>query len=423
MSRNTKKFDNVYIHVGLHKTGTSTIQSCLFSNRKSLESTEGYCYPSINKNHGGTIYTMFSDTPENFITNVKNNLTDPQKISEYKKKLFTLYQDEMSKTTATNLVISGESISLLSKKELTKLRDFFSSYSDNVYAVLWLRSPLEWCRSMSQQYIKQGLATLKEIESNPPVIEYRNIISLLTDVFGKKSLTITSFNDALTHTGGIFGRFCDDINISESFWEKIEPLKLNESASFESLTLISYLNESKPLIKNGYINEDRKPGDNEVFLDITGTSFDINISTKNKVMKAAEKDLEWLLDTYGIDYLSNYSLNNPHNKNTEVSLESFRAISDLIHSLFLSERKSSAYRRAEIHLFGKNYAKAKNILIRSEKRGDIDEHGFRLMSQIEFEIGNYEGALDYINKSLKIASGHKHFKFHRNKILKRLQEK
>jgi len=73
----------IFLHVGLHKTATSSIQKTLFlkENSKLLEDND-YLYPKHWPiNHSIPIFSIFADSPEKFHINIKKGYS----IQEIKK--------------------------------------------------------------------------------------------------------------------------------------------------------------------------------------------------------------------------------------------------------------------------------------------------------------------------------------------------
>lgn len=98
------RFEVAYIHIGLHKTGTSTIQKFLFDHRSSLAEC-GYLYPSINKNHGGDLYSLFSSSPEEFVTNVRLGAVSKTGIEQRNIDIRQRYDKEFSSIGYNNIII------------------------------------------------------------------------------------------------------------------------------------------------------------------------------------------------------------------------------------------------------------------------------------------------------------------------------
>jgi hypothetical protein len=63
-----------YLHIGMPKTGTSSIQDSL-GEVSSLGDWGTYCKVDMSNNQTGTFSTMFLSNPENFYVNVKLGLS------------------------------------------------------------------------------------------------------------------------------------------------------------------------------------------------------------------------------------------------------------------------------------------------------------------------------------------------------------
>jgi hypothetical protein len=73
----------IFLHIGLHKTATTSIQKTLFlkKNSKLLEA-HGYFYPKHwPDNHSIPLYSIFCDFPEKYHINIKKGYS----INEIKK--------------------------------------------------------------------------------------------------------------------------------------------------------------------------------------------------------------------------------------------------------------------------------------------------------------------------------------------------
>jgi hypothetical protein len=61
---------NLILHIGMHKTGSSSIQQILFENREVLLKHDCYYPESILMNHSHSLYTLFSSHAEKYHINV-----------------------------------------------------------------------------------------------------------------------------------------------------------------------------------------------------------------------------------------------------------------------------------------------------------------------------------------------------------------
>ena len=199
-----------YLHLGFHKTATTSFQLSCGNNRKKLLEEEIY-YPKFKFsdrkgncwNHSGNIRRLCKLGGIDNIENKKNKeKIFFSNILEYKKML---RQDK-------NLLLSGEGISCMTRSELEILKKDLLTHGFTIRAFGLVRSPYSFACSAIQQTIKGGkyhrligLGNVfashitKNIENALP--ERCEQIELLLDVLDG-SLELYTFQDALKHSNG-----------------------------------------------------------------------------------------------------------------------------------------------------------------------------------------------------------------------------
>ena len=199
-----------YLHLGFHKTATTSFQLSCGNNRKKLFE-EGIYYPKFKFsdrkgncwNHSGNIRRLCKLGGIDEIENKKNKeKIFFSNILEYKKML---RQDK-------NLLLSGEGISCMTRSELEILKKDLLTHGFTIRAFGLVRSPYSFACSAIQQTIKGGkyhrligLGNVfashitKNIENALP--ERCEQIELLLDVLDG-SLELYTFQDALKHSNG-----------------------------------------------------------------------------------------------------------------------------------------------------------------------------------------------------------------------------
>ena len=72
----------LYLHVGMHKTGTTAIQAAMYASRRQL-ARRGIYYPGFEQNHSVAIGSLFSEEPEKIIQNMRRGRTSREQVAEY----------------------------------------------------------------------------------------------------------------------------------------------------------------------------------------------------------------------------------------------------------------------------------------------------------------------------------------------------
>jgi hypothetical protein len=129
----------VIVHIGQHKTGTTSLQHWLSTNREAL-AADGVCYPNATIGHGVGHHLLkdLALNPEEGSTEVLDDL-----VAEIR---------QASNDSIT--ILSSERLATLHPAAFLQLLDRLSEFDVSVLAVY--RNPLSWCRSMWQEQIKQG---------------------------------------------------------------------------------------------------------------------------------------------------------------------------------------------------------------------------------------------------------------------------
>ena len=244
------------MHVGLHKTASSSFQHTCGINKDLLQSA-GIIYPCFScsranvqsiYNHSIPLYSLFAKNPENYHVNQRWGVSsDIDEVnSSYENQL------EGFLGTSSDIIISGEGISLLSAQSLSALIDKISSYGYEIKATALIRSPYATLCSAIQQRIKTG-SYFNLISLNNSVPNFfavasfgrSKLIENLKSVFGK-SICFHSFENACTHLYGPVGFLLQEFLSQDS--STFEYKKTNESLSNLSVRIQNEFNAINPAI-------------------------------------------------------------------------------------------------------------------------------------------------------------------------------
>ncbi|WP_256759523.1 hypothetical protein [Cohnella sp. WQ 127256] len=308
LTAKNKTIKEVIFHVGLHKTGTSSIQESLYleKNNQLLES-KGILYPrSIAANHSVTFYSLFSEYPERYHMNIKRGLSEAE-IGSANREYVRDLLDELRKRKGDKLVISGEDISKLSTNGLIKLREFIHSVSSrklNIRVVVYVRHPVKWAISAYQERIKNGETgkTAWGVIDKELNGLFQKRIQKFVDVFGPECTSVYSFEQALDHPQGIVGHFLSNLGIKGDTLERLRLIRSNESLSLIAADLISYLNDQVPLTVDGRLNPEHREQDFELLHKVRGPAFDVPTEYKERICAQASCDIRWLSERFAINY-------------------------------------------------------------------------------------------------------------------------
>lgn len=124
----------IYLHIGRHKSGTSTVQYFFTNNREALRK-KGYCYPKFGTN-GKIAHHLFA-------LNLNPKFNPRIDVEKYRRAFLDAVKNE------ENIIISSEAFQNIS--DLNRLVEFFKDF--DLYVICYFREVLEYFISAYAQKI------------------------------------------------------------------------------------------------------------------------------------------------------------------------------------------------------------------------------------------------------------------------------
>ncbi len=198
-----------FIHIGLHKTGTTAIQRFLAANRKALEKT-GYLYPGTKPAHHFLRWLWKQ-------TNAGNNI--PQKTHE-------LFQ-EINGSQSDMVILSSEMFTAGKENNAAKLREVLQDHVKepwNAKIIIYVRRQDHWLESRYNENIKNCYVhtpnelkkcTFKEFLDNYRMyyqLDYYTRLQPWNEVFGKENIIVRPYERGQLH-GDIITDFLHTVGI------------------------------------------------------------------------------------------------------------------------------------------------------------------------------------------------------------------
>lgn len=175
----------LYLHIGLPKTATSSIQGFMSDNRAALK-RKGILYPDTGRKH--TAHHPFagalSERKFDWI-----NALDP-----YLLKVDLL--KEIRDSGCTRVVLSSEAFSHGDRFDLEKVREFFSEWT--VKIVISLRRQDEWLESVVRDNMKTGAERTSSVEDvtihRKASVDFASRIETWASHFGGENIIVNIFD-------------------------------------------------------------------------------------------------------------------------------------------------------------------------------------------------------------------------------------
>ena len=179
---------NIYVHIGLHKTGTTPMQIFLSNNRETLLA-KGVLYPNAGKTK------RFPYAHHNFAWEInKDKRYEPTEHDQWD----SLYKEIDSKKSDVTIVSSECFNENFGAEEIKVLRNKLIRYQTKI--VIYLRRQDIWYQSIYKQWIKSGKSdrSFKEfvdILDKQEKGDYYQLINLWGKYFGKDNIIVKIYKE------------------------------------------------------------------------------------------------------------------------------------------------------------------------------------------------------------------------------------
>lgn len=224
---------NLYLHFGMHKTGSTSIQHYLFDNRTALLK-HGLYYPCEGS------YYFHGERSQSYLAHAVLD-----RHPDYLRHELVLNRDrciaelrrDVVASGCQNILISSEHFSnATTEDEWRKIRDAFSPLADTVQIVIYLRRQDTMAEANWGQCVKLGLetASFDDFCSRTRGRDYLSLLSSMAVVFGQANIIVRPFERQQLHHGDVVADFLKQIGIGH-FPLAVQSAVLNQSLSLPQL--------------------------------------------------------------------------------------------------------------------------------------------------------------------------------------------
>ena len=298
------RFDKAIVHIGLGKTGSTSIQQALLNHAQELDSSCGIFFPTefddpraFGGNHSLFLRSMFAEAPEQLQFNKVLGLDTRERAKAADHKLLGEYQTGFGSSSAKTLLLSAEGIGHFDELSLKNLASWLGALADSIELIACIRHPRHALAAEIQQRVKSG-GQLENLFARPPFYRYSELFSRLEAAFGTAAIRLYDYAipcRADTVVSTFFAKIgAPDVGGVQSL------IRLNNAISHEATYLIDALNRLRPLIQSGELNPLRSAGDLADFVAVPGARFTPPKDVYEALDILAAGELRWLESKYGL---------------------------------------------------------------------------------------------------------------------------
>lgn len=246
----TKK--TLYIHIGQHKTGTSTIQNFFWKNRKQVEAA-GVLYPDVGLSgptHANLALSLPGRRDQVLEEMFKKSASDRNGTyhpysGTAARDLYAELGRQIASTSCPVVFLSSECFMEWIKPDL--IRVLLREYCDcDVKVLLTLRRQDLWIQSVFNQVVKDpGLRFSGALDDMPQMamLDYHHMVQEWSDAFGPGNMIVVPYETAFSFESGVVGLVADIIEMDLSCdYQTPSYQEQNVSLSGKQLSVLHELN-------------------------------------------------------------------------------------------------------------------------------------------------------------------------------------
>lgn len=298
-----KRFKEVFLHIGLGKTGTTAIQHTLLEQVGRLERDFDIHYPvefddprPFGGNHTLYLRSLFQPGAEEKRPNIVAGLGNRKALDKANKSLVEHFQRGFERSSASRLLLSAEGIGHFSIPSLSNLKAWLDQLTDRVTVVVCLRHPRHALAGAIQQRLKTG-SLLDSLYLFPPLYAFEKLFFRLEEFFNREEIIAYDYAEARHSSLGVTGLFLHKIGVQTGSHFSSTDI-VNQSVSHEATLLLDAINRQRPLIIDGELNPMRNRSDTQAFLRIPGRRYIPPIQVYDLLDEYAAPGLAWLEKNY-----------------------------------------------------------------------------------------------------------------------------
>lgn len=214
----------LYLHIGQHKTGTSTIQSFMWRNRERMAQS-GVLYPEIGM--AGPTHADFAlslpgkraEMLESMFSQAASERSSRYQSyqGESSDKLFARLGQRIDDTDCSRILLSSECfMEWISPADIKALTDRHCSCQ--VKVLIFLRSQSEWIQAVFNQVVKDpGLRYGGKLRALPQVdmLDYEQTLRDWAAAFGDSNIIVRPYTASVDGVGGVLNDMFALLDITE----------------------------------------------------------------------------------------------------------------------------------------------------------------------------------------------------------------
>lgn len=245
------------LHIGVEKTGTTSIQKFLALNRDALR-TRSILFP---QSPGVSNHTLLAGYAANDASRddirIANGIESHDDLLLFRERFEAAFTREVEDAACDTVIMSGEHCSsrLVTPEEVGRLHQLLYRVFEAVRVIVYLRRQDEFMVSSYSSAVKSGLEqklALPRLEGEMQRYDFAKILDRWGGVFGRDAMEVRLFGRSAMVNGSSVDDFIRATGLPPDLPYEM-PNEENRSLGSAALEVLRLLNKHIPEIKDGKI--------------------------------------------------------------------------------------------------------------------------------------------------------------------------
>ncbi|MCP5533547.1 MAG: hypothetical protein H7A48_10270 [Akkermansiaceae bacterium] len=299
-----------WLHIGMHKTGTTSLQT----NLKRIGSTDEWEYICVGgKLHMNTpFHAMFATNPFHYHWFDKQGVS-AETLKQRGENLRERLAAAITRSKAGTIIMSAEALPLVDKDGIGRLKEFLAPFFDEIRVIGYVRPPVSFKVSIFQEMVKGGRS---KFELGDIKLNYRRKFEKFDTHFGRENVVLRKFDPSSFADGCTVSDFFATIGLTPPPRETIK--RTNESMSLGACGILYVYRRFGP----GYGSGPGVVAENlqliKILLAMKGDKFSAAPSIVANGLEKEAADIRWMESRLGASLSEN--LTEAHGITSEADL-------------------------------------------------------------------------------------------------------
>ena len=297
-----KRYKQIILHAGLHKTGTSSIQNNCHKYRDWLRE-RGIVYPGFKyrdkvfSNHSEPLIGVFATRPGKYGMPQRLMLEDASAIAAVTDAFSRQLQQVLETPDGDALLLSAEMVCEFSGKDMAELRRHLEKFTENLQVIVMIRSPQSSVESILQQRCRGG--NLVEPDSLVGVVteRFKAVQKGFADI-----LQVLNYHEARDHPLGLVGCFLCHLGLPQDAVGQLEFVSTNARTSMESYKVMEAINQVYPAGKASDHGVRRHFSDMNALYNLPGQPFQLDGVAQSRLSESLQAECAALERELGFSF-------------------------------------------------------------------------------------------------------------------------